>query len=346
VAGTTLTVYASQPPGAASGAVTDTLDAERLALKQTGSTVGRYTVQLIPVHQNELSANARTAVENKSTIAYLGELEPGTSQTSVQITNELDILEVSPLDTAVYLTQSTPAVANAPGVYYPSGSSYHQTFARVVPTTAQEAKAQVAQMKTLGASRLYVAGDGSAYGASIGLEVHQDAASAGLSIVSSPSAADAIFYGSNDPAAATTVLDRFADEAPGAKLFVPSGLYDNAFVGGLSPTAQRNLYVSSPGFTARTLSAAGQQFQTAFTSQYGHMPAPQAIFGYEAMAAVLAVLKEAGTAANNRSTVVHDFRAITNRQSVLGTYSLSNGDPSIAPFFFATVRNGALQPLK
>ena len=53
---------------------------------------------------------------------------------------------------------------------------------------------------------------------------------------------------------------------------------------------------------------------------------PQAIFGYEAMSAVLAVLKQAGTGAGSRATVVSDFRTLHDRQSVLGTYSISSGD--------------------
>ena len=69
------------------------------------------------------------------------------------------------------------------------------------------------------------------------------------------------------------------------------------------------------------------------------------IFGYEAMSAVLAVLREAGSAANNRSTVVHAFLAIKNRQSVLGTYSMnSSGDTSIAPFVFSRLQQGKLVP--
>jgi branched-chain amino acid transport system substrate-binding protein len=62
---------------------------------------------------------------------------------------------------------------------------------------------------------------------------------------------------------------------------------------------------------------------------------------------VLAVLKEAGTSANNRTTVVHDFFSIKNRQSVLGTYSInSNGDTSIAPFVFSRLQSGQLVPFK
>jgi branched-chain amino acid transport system substrate-binding protein len=129
-------------------------------------------------------------------------------------------------------------------------------------------------------------------------------------------------------------------------LFAPSALYDSSFVSGLSPSAQRNLYVSSPGFTSATLTPAGKQFEASFASTFGHNPAPEAIFGYEAMAAVLAVLKEAGGAAKDRATVVSDFRSIKDRQSVLGTYSIVGGDTTIAPFIFARVRSGTLVPVK
>jgi branched-chain amino acid transport system substrate-binding protein len=345
VSGATLTIYAGQPPGASGGQVaSDVLDAERLALRQTGSKVGKFTVRFLPLNKAELSANARTAVQDTSAIAYLGEDSPGTSQISVEITNEVGLLEVSPVDTAVYLTQPTSAVSDSPTTFYPSRSTYHETFARVVPNTAQEAKALVAEMQSLHLTKLYVASDGQPYGASIALEVRQDAPSKGLSIVSSAAGADAVFYGGQPGAAATTALDQAAAASPSAKLFAPSGLYDDAFVAGLSAAAQKNLYVSSPGFDSGTLTPAGSQFVSTFTSSYGHAPAPQAIFGYEAMAAVLAVLKQAGPAAGNRATVVSDFRTLRNRQSVLGTYSLNGGDTSIAPFVIARPQGGKLVP--
>jgi len=347
VTGNTLTIYGSRPTAGAGGQVaTDVLDAEQLAFQQNGSKIGKYTVSFVKLNGAELSDNPRTAVQNQSAIAYLGEIEPGTSQVSVEITNELDLLQVSPTDTAVYLTQATPADPGAPGKYYPSESSYHETFARVVPTTAKEAQAIVTEMQSLHLSKLYVAPpDDEPYGASIAQEVRADAPGHGLTVQSSPSGADAVFYGGNSVTAATSAVDRAADASPGAKLFLPSALYDSSFVSGLSASAQRNLYVSSPGFTASTLTPAGKQFETQFASTYGHAPAPQAIFGYEAMAALLAVLKEAGTAANDRAAVVADFRGIKNRQSVLGTYSIVNGDTTLAPFIFARVKNGTLTPV-
>jgi ABC-type branched-subunit amino acid transport system substrate-binding protein len=345
VSGKTLTVYLGRPPGGTGGqTAADVLDAEQLSFQQAGATVGKFTVKLAKLSGRTISDNARKAVQDSSAIAYLGEIEPGTSQDSVQITNELGLLEVSPTDTAAYLTEAVPQVSGSPATFYPSRSTYHQTFARVVPTSAQEAKAIAAEMHSLGLAKLYVADDGTPYGAAIAGEVRAAAPKQGLSLVSSAASADAVFYGGNSPAAATRVLDQAAGAGSTAKLFAPSALYDDAFAAGLSAAAQKNLYVSTPGFDSGTLSPAGQQFVTAFRSAYGHAPAPQAIFGYEAMSAVMAVLKQAGTGADSRTTVVNDFLTLHNRQSALGTYSISSGDTSLAPFVFGRPRAGQLVP--
>ena len=52
-------------------------------------------------------------------------------------------------------------MSGSPSTFYPSRSTYHETFARVVPTTAQEAEAITAEMHSLGLTKLYVADDGS-----------------------------------------------------------------------------------------------------------------------------------------------------------------------------------------
>ena len=343
VTGKTLTIYASQPPGTTGGqAAVDVIDAERLAFKQAGGKVGSFALTFHVLHAQELSEHARQAIQDQTAIAYLGEIEPGTSQISVQITNQLDLLQVSPTDTAIYLTQSTPAVSGAPSKYYPSSSSYHQTFARVVPTTAQEAQAIVSKMQALHASSVYIESDGSAYGASVAAEVRSDAPSHGLTIASSAAGAGAVFYGSNSAVAAATALKQAA-AAGSAKLFVPSALYDSSFVAGLGSSVAGRLYVSTPGFAPSQVPASASSFVSAFQSSYGHAPAPEAIFGYEAMSSVLAVLREAGAGANQRATVVKDYLALKDRQSVLGTYSLHNGDTSLTqPFTFARVRGGQL----
>jgi branched-chain amino acid transport system substrate-binding protein len=344
VSGRTLTIYASAPQNVSAAAANDVLDAEKLALSQQGSKVSGFTLNF-KILDAKPSANARKAIQDTSAIAYLGENEPGLSAGTLGITNAQDLLQVSPADTALELTQSTPAVHGAPDDYFEAKSTYGRTFARVVPPSSAEAKAQAALMGSMSVKKLYVTADDSPYGKAIAYAVRKDASGQGISVVQGPpttagfnsSGADALFYGASaeGAAAASRLLDAVGSRA---KLFAPSALAGASLPSGT--------YVSQPGFIPSQLpSLAKTQFVKPFKARYGHAPATGAIFGYEAMAAVLSVLDKAGGGANNRTTVVHDFFAIRNRQSVLGTYSIdSEGDPSIAPFVFSRFKGGALVP--
>jgi branched-chain amino acid transport system substrate-binding protein len=353
VSGNTLLVYGSQPPGGSGGQpASDVLDAERLALQQAGGKAGSFTVKFHELNGRLLSDNARTAIQDKRAIAYLGELQPGTSQIATEILNQQGLLVISPGDTAGYLTQPIPPVSTTTSTYYPAHSTYQETFARVVPNSGMEAKALVQEMQAEHVSSLFVSSDTSQYGKAIALQVKQAAQAAGLTLASQQGSADGIFYGASvtSPDARTTAtkaLDAAASASPSAKLFAPSGLYDDPFVAGLSPGAQARLVVSSPGFLPQDLTPAGQTFVSDFKTAYGHAPDPQAIFGFAAMADLLSVLDKAGAQAGNRADVVHDFRTLSNPpNSALGSYSISGGDPSIAPFIFGQVKTGKLVPFK
>jgi branched-chain amino acid transport system substrate-binding protein len=354
--GTTLTIYASAPAG--SPASPDILAAERLAFRQFqrgGSRIGKFEIKFAVAGSPKISDNARTAIEDSGAIAYIGELTPGASADSMGITNAEDVLQVSPADTALELTQKTAAVPAAPDSYYEAQKTYGSTFARVVPTSAQEAKAQVQEMSALGVRKLYVTDDGSAYGAAVALAVKQDAGSAFSAVPGPPDAArfqsagaDALFFGASAGSSAIVarLFGAVSKASGGVKLFAPSALDEPSFASSFGQ-AKLNLYVSAPGFLPADLPAQGQAFVSAFKSAYGHIPAPAAIFGYEAVDAVLAVLREAGSSANNRSTVVRDFFGIRNRSSALGTYSISStGDISLAPFVFSRLRGGKLVPFR
>jgi hypothetical protein len=234
-------------------------------------------------------------------------------------------------------------VSGAPDSYYESRGTYGQTFARVVGSSALEAKAQVDEMRALGVTKLYVSDDGGSYGAAMANVIKHDV-SGTIGLVSSLSVADGAFYGTSSPASAGRFFHSATASNPQVKLFGPSALADPSIAGRLAGIS--HLYLSAPGFLKSDLTPAGSTFVSQFTTAYGRAPVAQAIFGYEAMSAVLAVLREAGTRANNRTTVVHDFLSIKNRQSVLGTYSMnSSGDTSIAPFVFSRVEQGKLVPI-
>jgi hypothetical protein len=347
--GKTLTIYMSAPASLASDPeAQDVVDAEKLAFQQLQGQVTAFKVQLRVLTNNKISDNARQAIgDTGSAIAYLGEVLPGTSADSIGITNAQGLLQVSPTDTFAALTQKTPAVANSPTRYYESLSTYNRTFARVVPTTVLEAKALVTQMHSAGVRSLDVTGDASDYGLTIARSIRNAASAAGITVSGSASGADAVFFAGDSTRKAATAFDAAVAANPKVKLYGPSALDDDAFVAGLSPAAQRNLYVSAPGLLPKQLAASGASFVSSFKTAYGHAPAAEAVFGYEAVSALMAVLHEAGTSVNNRTTIVKDFLAITNRSSPLGTYSINkNGDTSIAPFVIERVNASKLVPFK
>ena len=353
VPGSTLTVWASEPAGAAGGGTVDrdVLEGEELAYKDEGATaIDGFHVAFRIAHGDEASADARQAISDRTAIAYLGEIEPGTSGVSLQITNQVGLLQVSPTDTAAYLTQTVPGVKDSPRTFFPAHSNFGATFGRVAPSTTAEARALVSRMKAVGVSSLAVDDDGTPYGIAVAAEVRSAAAAAGLTVSSGASAgsgAGALLYAGLPGGAATRALDAAASADSHVKLFAASALYDDTFVAGLSSAARAALTVSAPGFLPSGLDPAGRSFASSFRSTYGHAPAPQAVFGFEAMAAVIASLREAGAHAATRQTVVHDFRDLTRsaNDSALGAYAINGGDTNLDRFVFAGVgSSGTLVP--
>ena len=360
--GTTLTVYVSAPAGCTDSAGTvncsnpafaDTLNAEQLAFAQDAHSVTDYTLRLQLITQRELSSHARQAISNTGAIAYFGELAPGDSEQTVGITNAQDLLQVSPTDTALELTQPTPAVPTGRSKYFlESTGTYGRTFARIVPNSAIEAKATIAEIKQLGVSSVAITEDGSYYGQAIADAMRQDAPGAGISITTSRTTAGAIFYGGTSATAAATAFMSDAQANPTAKLFGPSALDTTAFTAALT-TPPANLYISTPGVlpSAAQANPAYTAFLSAFQAKYGHAPASQAAFGYESMKAVIAILSGLGHNANNRGTVVRKFLNISNRPSAVGTYSMATsgvsngGDSNLKSFVFNKLKNGVLKPV-
>jgi branched-chain amino acid transport system substrate-binding protein len=380
ITGTTLTVYSSLPlQGPESSEATDVLDAERLALQQAGSKVGRYTITFKSLNDATstgwspklIADNARTVIQNNNSVAYIGEIDPNASAQSIPITNADQVLQVSPYDTAIGLTEATAAVAGSPDTYYQSLSAYGRTFGRVVPNDTYQAKAQLQVMKGLGVKNLSVADDGTPYGDAIALAVEQDAhaygitalpvlrAGAGLAKKVSNSVANALFYGGVASTGADQEFNAAVAADPPLKLFGPGGLYTGAFAAGLSAAAQRVTYLSEPGLSTAELPVAGRDFVSDFKAAYHHTPWTQAIFGYAAMQLVLGSLHRAANA-NDRAEDVAGMLATKKSSwstsaalgtypfsSVLGPYAIDkNGDTSLAPYIFSRVKGGKLVVFK
>ena len=127
VSGKTLTVYLSAPSNLASNsAAQDVINAEKLAFTQLSGQVSGFTLKLQVVRSNKISDNARSAIEDKTSVAYLGEVTPGTSVDSFGITNAQDLLQVSPTE-----------AASVPTKDFESFSTYGRTFASMAPGSDQ-----------------------------------------------------------------------------------------------------------------------------------------------------------------------------------------------------------------
>jgi len=359
--GSTLTIYLSAPGHVASApALADVLDAERLAFAQQAPRAEHhFHLRLRELTEAKPSDDARAAIQDSSAIAYLGELLPGASADSAGITNAEDLLQVSPTDTALELTESTPAIPGAPQRYYESLSTYGRTFARVVPSDRAEARADAAELERLGVRSVYITGDSSEYSRAFSYALRHDLPSS-IRASATLRGADAVFYTGVSARGALAAFAAAARTDPSAYLLGSSPLALLAGAGGAGgsggagapagPLAgigavARRIYISQPGFLPSALNAPARAFVRAFRARYGHTPAAEAVFGYEAMSAVLDAIAAAGAKADDRSTVVGDFFSLRVRNSPLGTFSIRpTGDITIAPFVIDRVRGGRLAP--
>lgn len=137
-----LTVYVSVPLSGPAGADgRDAADGARLALEDAEGEAGGIVVEaeyLDVAGRNESRSdpiaagrNARTATEDSTTIAYIGELDSATSRTSVPITNSAGILQVAPGSGASDLVVTETFDDTVPEEVQSSGE---RTFARVLPS--------------------------------------------------------------------------------------------------------------------------------------------------------------------------------------------------------------------
>ena len=72
------------------------------------------------------------------------------------------------------------------------------------------------------------------------------------------------------------------------------------------------------------LPSSGQRFVRDFRRRYGRAPGRYAAYGYEAMAVVLDSIRRAGDAGDDRDSVVSAFFDTSDRDSILGRYSIDD----------------------
>lgn len=380
IVGHRLTIYASLPEeGPWSAEALQVRRGAELALDEIHGAVGRYRIAFVVLDDSTaragtsvpglIATNAQRAGADRTTIGYLGELNPGASAISIPVLNRAGIPQVSPTDGAIGLTTATPgAFPGEPEKYYPTGK---RTFARVVPSDAVEARAQVRLQRSLGCARTYVLDDETVYGADLAGVFQHAARREGLKVIATygydPTAtsyaaladivaathAGCVFLAALAESHAAAVTKAVAAALPEARIFASDGVADGAFLnpaqGGIPSALDARVYLTIAPLAPSSYPLPSRRFFTAYQRHFG-TAGHYSIYGYAAMTLLLRAIDEAtdhGHRVAVRSRVVHAIFATRDRHSVLGTYGIDpQGDITLDRYGAYRVANGKLRFLR
>lgn len=235
----------------------------RTALADHGATAGGRRIRLVWLDdaqgarwtRKRVVANVRRAVADPSAIAYVGEGNSEATALSMPIANRAGLVHLSPVSTAVDLTD--PATAPR---YQPTGV---QTFFRPFPSDARQAAALVSYVRRSGARRVVVVDDGSLYGNGLTSAFADRAVPRGVEIlgrhVADPDGRglaalvrhvvaqrpQAVVYGGAPSSDAAKVLRALHAASPELLLFGGDALAHDRFAKGLGD-AQAQVRLTSP----------------------------------------------------------------------------------------------------
>ena len=368
--GKTLTIYSSLPlQGASRTQSEDVIRGERLALKQAGNKAGDFRIKFVSLDDataaagkwdpGQTSANARKAAQDESTIAYIGEFNSGASAISIPITNEAGILQVSPSNTALGLTKSgAGAEKDEPQKYYRTGK---RNYGRVVPIDTIQGAAMAQYMKDEGVTSVYILDDKEVYGQGVAKNTQDAAEKLGIKIAGTDSwegkasnyralaskikasGADGVFLGGIVDNNGPQLFKDLNSAMPDAKLFGPDGMATDALTGEIPAKVQQQTYLTAPTVSPEELPPAGQKFYKDYQAEYGEKQDeidPYAVYGYEAMSAVLAAIEKGG---DDRQAVIDAFFDTKKTDSVLGPYEIDDdGDTTLTNYGAYTAKGGKL----
>jgi branched-chain amino acid transport system substrate-binding protein len=375
VSGRTLTIYSSLPLRGPTRRSADALNrGAKLALKQSGHRLGRYRIRFRTLDDSTADTgrwdpaatqrSARRAVEDPTTIAYLGEFDSGATANSLPILNKAGILQVSPTNTAVGLTTDEPGAAKGePDRFYPTTK---RTYGRIVPRDAVQGAVLAKAMEQDRCRKVFIVDDEQVYGQGLARIAEERLNKTGIDVVDNEdydanasdyrslassirrTGADCILGAVLLESNAAQLFGDLAAGVPKATLYGPDALAETRFTdraeGGIPAKAAERVKVAVAVLDPSAYPARGQRFFADYRRTFGENPQPYAIYGYEAMSVILDALRRAGARANHRQAVIDEFFATRQRTGVLGTYDIDeNGDTSLTDYGLYTVADGRLR---
>ena len=365
--GNQLTIYSSLPLQGPSGAVSEQIvNGEKLALSEAGGRVGAFKVSYVSLDDSNPSSgrwdpgvtetDAKTAAQDTTTIAYLGDYNSAATAVSLPLINAAGILQVSPASPYVGLTSSLDAGQDEPERFYLSG---RRNFGRLQPGDPAQAAAQVSLMRQMGVHKVYVLNDQNPFEVPLAQIVAGDAERAGITVAGddgldmtggtlftgevekvSESGAQAVFFAGGDEAGAVALWQQLHSADPHLLLLGSSTMASESFAAGIGG-AGASTYLTTPVLATDLYPPSAARMLADYRRVFGGEAGPYALYGYEAMSVVLDAIRRAGPHGNERQTVIDRFFAVKNRDSVLGRYSMeADGETTLSPYGVDRIANG------
>jgi branched-chain amino acid transport system substrate-binding protein len=331
---------------------------EKLALAQVGGHVGPYKIGFVSLDDSNptsgqfspgvTATDAKTAAQDTSTIAYIGDYDSAATAVSLPLINAAGILQVSPASPYQGLTSSLDAGQDEPERFYPNG---RRTFGRLQPGDAVQAGAQVQLMRSLGVRKLYVLDDEDPFEVPLASLVAGDAASAGMTVAAHDSIstttgatytgeiekivkseAQAVFFAGGDGPGPVALWQALHSADPHLSLLGSSSMASEEFTSRIGAAASAT-YLTTPILPESFYPRSARRVLSDYRRQFGGEASPYVLYGYEAMSVVLDAIRRTREHGNDRVAVIDRYFATRNRDSVLGRYSVqSNGETTLSRF--------------
>ncbi len=365
--GNQLAIYSSLPlQGALSGISQQIVGGEKLALADAGGRAGSFKIGYVSLDDaNPVSGrwdpgitatDAKTAAQDTSTIAYLGDYNSAATAVSLPLINAAGILQISPSSPYVGLTSSLDAGQDEPERFYPTGK---RTFGRLQAGDPVEAAAQAQLMTLLGVHRVYVLDDQDPFEVPLADIVASDAMRAGITVTAhdsvsatpgttftgeiekiTKSRAQAVFFAGSGGAGAVALWQQLHSAEPSLLLLGSSTMDDESFTSQLGAAAE-NTYLTTPLLAPDMYPPSARRVLSDYSRVFGGEAGPSVLYGYEAMSVVLDAIRSAGARGNDRQLVIDRFFATRNRDSVIGRYSMqANGETTLSRYGVDRVLDG------
>jgi len=369
---TVIKIVSSLPRTGSARAQTDTIvNGIEMALDEAGNKVGAYRIVYEDMDDATASAgqwtaeaetgNAQRAAADPDVMVYIGTYNSGAAKVSMPILNRASLAMISPANTAVGLTKPGLGEANEPGIYRPSGKV---TYFRVVPADDIQGPLSADWAKEMGVEKVYVLDDKQVYGRGLALLFAERCKEIGIEVLGHESIddkaqefrslmteidrldPDLVYFGGTTQSKAGQIAKDLVASGSEAKLMVPDGCYENAFITSAgADNLNGRCYVTFGGMPPSELTGDGADFVKRYRAKYDSDPEAYAVYGYEAAKVALEALRIAGT--KDRAAIVAACAGIRDFEGALGTWSFDeNGDTTLVAASGNIVEDGAFKFVK